>query len=136
MTDRIWKTDCARCIHACSQTVHIGDCDYGNDIEDWSCAMEDRMNDDDVELSNQGKCPFWSPNLDEVQERISFCYADGRDDFETLENVCTYLGININDACAEALRLKRIREVGDMLRNPDYHDIMVEMVHELEEEWE
>lgn len=45
-----WKTDCGTCRHACSQTVHIGDTAYGNDIEEQGCMMEDRMTDEENAL--------------------------------------------------------------------------------------
>ena len=130
-----WKTDCGTCRHACSQTVHIGDTAYGNDVEDWSCAMEDKMNDEDVELSNQGKCPLWSPDIEDLKDRMAGCMVMDYDCEEILEAVCTHLGIDMVEIRKEAVRRKRIKKVGDMYRDPDYHDIMVEMVQSEWEEW-
>lgn len=135
MTDRIWKTDCARCRHACSQTVHIGDCAYGNDVEEYGCDVEDRLRDEDNELIDEGRCPLWCPNLERLKDlMVCGIYSDD-DDEDLLESVCSYLDINMAEVRKEAARKRRIKKVGDMYRDPDYHDIMVEMVQSEGEEW-
>lgn len=51
--------NCDNCGNSCYYTVHVGDCAYGNDIEDWDCKVMDQMTDKDVELANDNKCPYW-----------------------------------------------------------------------------
>lgn len=53
--------DCGDCGHSVSYWVKVGDCAYGNDVEDWDCEVSEEMTDEDVELSNEGKCPHWIP---------------------------------------------------------------------------
>ena len=126
---------CETCRHARSGFVKVGDTAYGNDVEDWSCAIEDRMTDDDVELSNRGKCPLWSPNIEDLKDRMAHCMVEDYDYDEILEAVCTFLGFDLSDIRREAARRMRIKKIGDLYRDPDYHDIMVEMVQSEGEEW-
>lgn len=132
MTDRIWKTDCARCIHACSQTVHIGDCDYGNDVEECGCDVEDRLRDEDNELIDDGRCPLWCPNIDDAIDRILLTDYNVKDSLDILFDL---LRLDLDALNEEYRRRERIKKVGDMYRDPDYHDIMVEMVQSEGEEW-
>lgn len=134
MTDRMWKTDCARCIHKCSQTVRIGDTAYGNSVTEEGCDVEDRLRDEDNELIDKGRCPLWCPDLERLKDlMVCGTYSDD-DDEDLLESVCSYLGINMAEVRKEAARRRRIKKVGDMYRDPDYHDIMVEMVQSEGEE--
>ena len=57
--------DCGDCAHAHAYFVRVGDCAYGNDVEDFCCDREDDMTDDDVELANAGKCPMWEKMTDD-----------------------------------------------------------------------
>jgi len=136
MTDRIWKTDCAKCRHACSQTVRIGDTAYGNSVTEEGCDVEDRLRDEDNELIEKGRCPLWCPDFERLKDLMVGSICSDYDDEDILAAVCSYLDINMAEVRREAARRKRIKKVGDMLRDPEYHDIIVEMVHELEEGWE
>jgi len=135
MTDRIWKTDCDRCIHRCSQTVRIGDTAYGNSVTEEGCDVEDRLRDEDNELIEKGKCPLWCPDLERLKDDMADELCLDYDDEDILAEVCSYLGINMAEIRKEGARRKRIKKVGDMYRDPDYHDIMVEMVQSEGEEW-
>ena len=146
--------DCDSCRHASSRFVKVGDAAYGNDVEDWSCAMEDRMNDEDVELNNQGRCPFWSPDVEQIKEYlVKFDIQMSHLAVQTLgydfdwdahaapaehqiRRLASMFGIDyVEDISPEAHNRIKIKKVGDMLRDPEYHDIIVEMVHEFEEGW-
>ena len=130
MTDRIWKTDCARCIHACSQTVHIGDTAYGNDIEECGCDVEDRLKDEDNELIDDGRCPLWCPDMDAVVECLLHDLWDKRH-----TSVYFRLCIDTTNFAERAKRLERIRELMELYRDPNYHDLMVDIVQSEGEEW-
>ena len=51
--------DCDHCGKLMSFTVKV-DFGYGG-IEDFDCPEWDRMTDEEAELSNEGKCPYWVP---------------------------------------------------------------------------
>ena len=51
--------DCDDCGHSCPYSVCIGDTAYGNYADDWECEMDGKMTDEEVEMANEGKCPYW-----------------------------------------------------------------------------
>lgn len=57
--------DCDHCGKLCVSTVKV-DFSYGG-IEDYDCPEWDRMTDEETELSNEGKCPYWIP-IEETYE--------------------------------------------------------------------
>lgn len=49
---------CDNCAHSAYYTVRVGD-RMSDTVEDWDCDMLDRMTDEDTEMSNIGRCPYW-----------------------------------------------------------------------------
>jgi len=54
-------SNCEDCGQSIFSWVCVGDCAYGNDVEDWDCEVSDELTDEDVELANEGICPRWIP---------------------------------------------------------------------------
>lgn len=58
---------CDTCKHSLSYWVKVGDCSYGNDVEEWDCARSDdpRMLDtetvDGLAPEERGECPCYEP---------------------------------------------------------------------------
>ena len=58
---------CDTCKHSMSYWVKVGDCSYGNDVEEWECARSDdpRMLDtetiDGLAPEERGECPCYEP---------------------------------------------------------------------------
>lgn len=56
--------DCDHCGKLVSFTVKV---DFGfGGIEDCECPEWDRMMDEEVEMANEGRCPYWVPIDDEM----------------------------------------------------------------------
>lgn len=59
--------DCGHCRNLVVFTVKV-DSGYGG-IEDFDCPEWWRMTDEETEMSNQGKCPYWMPIEDDGGDR-------------------------------------------------------------------
>lgn len=49
------ENQCDDCEHSCSYFVKVGDCAYGNDVEDWCCAKDDELTE--LGWDGDGPCP-------------------------------------------------------------------------------
>lgn len=58
--------DCEHCGKLISYTVKV---DFGpGDIMDCECPEWDRMTEEEVDLSNENKCPYWVPIEDDQRD--------------------------------------------------------------------
>jgi len=72
-------TDCSRCRHDRSGVTRVVvDNRTADEYEEWACAVEDAMTEEDLRRMQEGECPFY-----EYDERLDdpCCGCPGYDEY-------------------------------------------------------